>query len=547
MRLFTTAAVMALSTAMMAGNAFAQDGFNAARISDEIRQLSDDSFEGRGIATPAEARVIDFLSTRFAEAGFAPGGDNGGWTQAVALNRIASSNVKAALHMAGQHQALNQGQEVTLSSRLPGANVDIKNAPLVFVGYGVNAPERDWNDFKNMDVRGKIIVVLVNDPDFEEPELNTFGGKAMTYYGRWTYKYEEAARQGAAGVLIVHETAPAAYGWTTVVNSWSVPQFDILRENAVAERVPVEGWVQRDVAAQIFAAAGLDFEEQKRLARSKDFQPVDLKATIDASFDVASEEIVTHNVVARLEGSTRPDETVLYGAHWDHIGVDAGEGVNGDRIFNGAVDNASGTIAIVEIARRFGAGPRPERSIVMVAFTGEESGLLGSEYYAANPIYPLETTVAGFNIDATNVYGRKDKLNITGYGHSNLDDRLAAIATAQGRGIVPDAGAAAGIYFRSDHFPLVKRGVPMSYINSAGDFIDAPIEPRVAMQTLYGQVGYHQVADEWSPDWDLAGTIQDMEVSYQVGLALANTTDWPEWKPTSEFSTVRATSADKRK
>ncbi|MGI4819447.1 MAG: M28 family metallopeptidase [Janthinobacterium lividum] len=545
MRLFTTAAAIALSTAMMAAPSMAQE-FDAARISEEIRILSDDSFEGRGIATPAEQKVIDFLSAKFAEAGFAPGGENGGWTQAVTLNRIASSNIRAALKQDGQTRTLTQGQEVTLSSRLPGSNVDLKDVPLVFVGYGVNAPERNWNDFKT-DVRGKIIVVLVNDPDFEEPELNTFGGKAMTYYGRWTYKYEEAARQGAAGVLIVHETAPAAYGWTTVQNSWSVPQFDILRENPAAERVPVEGWVQRDVAEQIFAAAGLDFEEQKRLARRADFQPVELKATLDASIDIASEQIVTHNVVARLEGTTRPDETILYGGHWDHIGVDAGEGVNGDRIFNGAVDNASGTIAIVEIARRFGAGPRPERSIVAIAFTGEESGLLGSEYYAANPLYPLETTVAGFNIDAANVYGRKDKLNITGFGHSDLDDRLSAVAQSQGRGIVPDAGAAAGIYFRSDHFPLVRRGVPMAYINSAGDFIDAPIEPRVAAQTRYGQIGYHQVADEWSPDWDLRGMIQDMEVSYQVGLALANSTDWPQWKPTSEFSTIRAESADKRR
>ena len=545
MRLFTTVAALALTSALVAGAANAQSGFDAARISEEIRLLSDDSFEGRGIATPAEQKVIDFVSQRFAEAGFAPGGENGGWTQAVTLNRIASSNISASLTQGGMTTALTQGQEVTISSRLPGSKVDLKDVPLVFVGYGVNAPERNWNDFKT-DVRGKIIVVLVNDPDFEEPELNTFGGKAMTYYGRWTYKYEEAARQGAAGVLIVHETAPAAYGWTTVQNSWSVPQFDILRENAAAERVPVEAWIQRDVAEKLFAAAGVDFEEQKRLARSADFQPVDLKATMDVSFDVASEQIVTHNIVARLEGSKRPNETILYGAHWDHIGVDAGEGVNGDRIFNGAVDNASGTVAIIEIARRFGQGPRPERSIVMVAFTGEESGLLGSEYYAANPLYPLETTAAGFNIDAANVYGRKDKLNITGFGHSDLDDRLSAIANTQGRGIVPDAGAAAGIYFRSDHFPLVKRGVPMSYINSAGDFRDAPIEPRLAAQAEYGRIGYHQVADEWSADWDLAGMIEDMEVSYQAGAALANSTDWPQWKPTSEFSAVRATSQGQR-
>ncbi|WP_297803519.1 M28 family metallopeptidase [uncultured Brevundimonas sp.] len=545
MRLFTTVATLALTTALMSGAAAAQSAFDTNRISEDIRILSDDSFEGRGIATPAEQKVIDFVSERFASAGFAPGGENGGWTQAVTLNRIASSNVQAALKQGGTTTALTQGSEVTISSRLPSNGVDLKDVPLVFVGYGVNAPERNWNDFK-VDVRGKIIVVLVNDPDFEEPELNTFGGKAMTYYGRWTYKYEEAARQGAAGVLIVHETAPAAYGWATVVNSWSVPQFDIVRENPAAERVPVEAWIQRETAEQIFAAAGVDFEEQKRLARSADFQPVDLKATMDISFDVASEQIVTHNIVARLEGSTHPDETILYGGHWDHIGVAADEGVDGDRIFNGAVDNASGTAALIELARLYGQGPKPQRSIVMVAFTGEESGLLGSEYYAANPLYPLETTVAGFNIDAANVYGRKDKLNITGFGHSQLDERLTQVATAQGRGIVPDAGAAAGIYFRSDHFPLVRRGVPMAYVNSAGDYVDAPIEPRVAAAAEYSRIGYHQVADEWSADWDLRGMAQDMEVVYEVGKALANSRDWVEWSPTSEFSTVRNQSADKR-
>ena len=546
MRLFTTVATLALSAALMSGAASAQSGFDAARISEEIRILSDDSFEGRGIATPAEQKVIDFLSQKFAEAGFAAGGENGGWTQAVTLNRISSTNVKAALTQNGEAVPLTQGQEVTISSRLPGQGVDLKNVPLVFVGYGVNAPERDWNDFK-VDVRGKIVVVLVNDPDFEEPELNTFGGKAMTYYGRWTYKYEEAARQGAAGVLIVHENAAASYGWATVVNSWTVPQFDIVRENPAAERVPVEGWIQRDVAERLFAAAGVDFEEQKRLARSKDFQPVDLKASLDVSFDQSSEQIVTHNVVARLEGSTRPNETILYGGHWDHIGIAPDGGVDGDRIFNGAVDNASGTAALLELARLYGQGPRPERSIVMVAFTAEESGLLGSEYYAANPLYPLETTVAGFNIDAANVYGRKDKLNITGYGHSDLDDRLVAQASAQGRGIVQDAGAAAGIYFRSDHFPLVRRGVPMAYVNSAGDFIDAPVEPRVAAQAEYGRTGYHQVGDEWSADWDLRGMLQDMEVVYEAGKALANSDEWPQWKPTSEFAAVRAASEATRR
>ncbi|HAF79763.1 MAG TPA: peptidase M20 [Brevundimonas sp.] len=521
--------------------------FDAARIAEDIRVLSDDSFEGRGIATPAEQKVIDYLSRQYAAAGFQPGGPNGQWTQDVILNRFTQSNVQAALKLGDWTLPMTQGREVALSTRRPAEHVSLKDAPLVFVGYGITAPERNWDDFKGQDLRGKVLVVLVNDADFEEPALNTFGGKAMTYYGRWTYKYEEAARQGAAGVLIVHETAPASYGWQTVANSWGVPQFDILRQNAAAERVPVEGWIQRDVAVDLFRRAGLDFETLKAQARRRDFQPVPLTgAGFSTEFDVATSQVTTHNVIARLPGTTHPDETVLYTAHWDHIGMGEPD-ETGDRIFNGAVDNASGTAGLLELARMYGRAPRTERSIVMISFTAEESGLLGAEYYASNPVYPLARTVGGFNMDSMNVYGRVTGLGVTGYGQSDFDERLAAAIQPQGRTLMPDYENAAGTYYRSDHFPLAKRGVPMAYAGSRGDFRDEPVAERQAARSEYGAKRYHQAADEWSPDWDYSGMIEDLTVFYDVGRALANSRDWPEWKSGSEFGPVRAVTAAERR
>ncbi|NBB52249.1 M28 family peptidase [Rhizobium sp. CRIBSB] len=521
--------------------------FSAERMSDHVRVLSDDAFEGRGIATPAEDRVIAYLSQQYAEAGFEPGGENGGWTQAVTLNRFTVSNARAAFRAGDETVPLTVGSQIVLSTRLPGDHVMLTDTPLVFVGYGTTAPERQWDDFKDVDVRGKIIVVLVNDADFEQPELNTFNGRAMTYYGRWTYKYEEAARRGAAGVILVHETAPASYGWATVNNSWSGPQFDIVRANAAAERVRMESWIQRDVAVDLFRRAGLDFEAQKVAARSRDFRPVALDGvTFSGMFDVATQQITTHNVIARLPGAAHPDETILYTGHWDHIGMGA-PNAEGDAIFNGAVDNASGTAGLLEIARMFGAGPRPDRSIVMISFTAEESGLLGSEYYAANPLYPLETTVAGFNLDAMNVYGRLSRLGVTGYGQSQLDERLAEAAALQGRELAPDLNNAAGTYFRSDHFPLAKRGVPMAYPKGAGDFRDEPVARRIAARDDYGANRYHQANDEWSPEMDFTGAVEDLEVVHLIGLELANSRDWPEWKPESEFGPVRRNSAAARR
>ncbi|MCA3718061.1 MAG: M20/M25/M40 family metallo-hydrolase [Brevundimonas sp.] len=539
MRLLTAVAVLALALPAAAQEV----AFDPVRLSQHTRILSADDYQGRGIATPAEDRVIGYMSGAMAAAGLEPGGENGGWTQAVALNRFTASNIQARLSVGDWTLPLAQGEQIVVSTRRPGeSRIALSDAPLVFVGYGINAPERDWNDFKGQDMTGKILVVLVNDADFEEPALNTFGGRAMTYYGRWTYKYEEAARQGAAGVIIVHEDAPASYGWTTVRNSWSGSNFDIVRSNA-NERIPVESWLQRDVAVELFRRAGLDFDALKMQARSRDFQPVALTgATLDVAFDVASEQIVTHNIIGRLPGSTRPDETILFTGHWDHIGV-GNPDADGDAIFNGAVDNASGIAGLLELARIAAAGPRPERSLVFIGFTAEESGLLGSEYYAANPLYPLETTVGGFNMDSANVYGRTRHLGVIGYGQSaDFDARLEAAASAQGRTIEPDQMTQAGFYFRSDHFPLAKRGVPMVYADSSGPFVDEPIAARTAARDEYTARRYHQANDEWSGDWDYRGQIQDLELYWSIARDLANSRDWPTWSETSEFATARAAS-----
>jgi Zn-dependent M28 family amino/carboxypeptidase len=542
MRFVTAVAALALALPAAAQ----ETAFDPARLDQHIRTLSADDYQGRGIATPAEERVIGYMAGAMAAAGLEPGGENGGWTQAVALNRFSASNIQAALSVGDWTLPLTQGEQAVLSTRRPGLDqVTVTDAPLVFVGYGIKAAERNWDDFKDQDMTGKILVVLVNDADFEEPELDTFGGRAMTYYGRWTYKYEEAARLGAAGVIIVHEDAPASYGWTTVRNSWSGPQFDIVRDNA-DERVPVESWIQRDVALELFRRAGLDFDALKIQARSRDFQPVPLTgATMDASFDVASERIETQNIIGRLPGTTHPDETLLFTGHWDHIGVGTAD-ADGDAIFNGAVDNASGIAGLLELARIAGAAPRTERSLVFIGFTAEESGLLGSEYYAANPLYPLETTVGGFNMDSANVYGRTQHLGVIGYGQSDFDARLEAVAAAQGRTLEPDQSTQAGFYFRSDHFPLAKRGVPMVYADSSGPFVDEPIAARTAARDEYTADRYHQANDEWSADWDYRGQIQDLEVYWTIARDLANGRDWPQWQPSSEFAAARATSTAAR-
>lgn len=519
-----------------------------ATLSESVRVLASDEFGGRGIGTEGERLTIDYVSRQFAAAGFEPGGPNGSWTQPVTLRRFNMEHPEASISVGGRMIRLDQGEEIVMSTRLPDADgqVDLSDLPLVFVGYGTSAPERNWNDFDGVDVRGKIIVVLINDADFEDPSLNTFNGRAMTYYGRWTYKYEEAARQGAAGVLIVHEDAPASYGWNTVRNSWTGPQFDIERADPASERTPLEAWITRDTAVELFRQAGLDFETLKAQARSRDFQAVEIPgARFDASYHLASDTIQTANIVARLPGRTHPEESVLYTAHWDHIGIGQPD-ENGDAIFNGAVDNATGTAALIELARLYGSGPRPERSIVLIGFTAEESGLLGSEYYAANPLYDPALTVAGFNIDGMNVLGRMTDVSVTGSGYSSLEQNLARHAAMQGRSVSPDSEPQAGYYFRSDHFPLAKRGIPMLYADGGTSLRVGGAAAVEAASADYRVHRYHQADDEWSPNWNLEGMAEDIMLLYGIGNEIANSREWPTWNEGTEFRPIRDRTSARR-
>ncbi|KRG75083.1 peptidase M20 [Stenotrophomonas ginsengisoli] len=547
-RVLTGALALSISSALMA----ATPAFDAARINADVKELASDAFEGRSPATEGERKTVAYLSAALEQAGVQPGGDlvDGKrlWTQAVPLvmSDIVGNPV-LSIGKPGAHQSLSQREQITVRPAQDGSSqVTLVDAPLVFVGYGVHAPERNWDDFKGVDLAGKIMVVLVNDPDFESGE-GDFDGKGMTYYGRWTYKYEEAARQGAAGVLIVHETAPASYGWATVAGSNANTMFDVVRTDPKSAHTAVEGWIQRDLAVQLFADAGLDFEKLKAAAQTREFQPVALGGqTFSASYAVKSEQIVSHNVVGRIEGSTHPDETIIYSAHWDHIGVGEPD-ARGDRIFNGATDNASGTAAILEMARGFMAGPQPQRSLVFLAVTAEEKGLLGSEYYANNPLYPLEKTVAVLNVDGAATMGPSRDFGIYGTADVQLLDQLIEVAGRWDVRYTPDSKPEAGLFFRSDHFPFAKRGVPAVSYGAGQDLVDGGIEAGRAAAAEYNVNRYHQQADEWQPEWTFAGAVRDLEILHALGSELANSRQWPAWGASSQFGELRRASDDQRK
>ena len=521
--------------------------FDTARFSQDVKTLSDDSYEGRAPATPAEAKTVDYISGQMKAAGLKPGGPGGKWTQDVPLLKSDIVGTPSlSVKMGGVARPLVQGEEIAARAALTGhARVDIKGAPLVFVGYGVKAPERNWDDFKGVDLKGKILVVLVNDPDFEGGE-GDFGGKAMTYYGRWTYKFEEGARQGAAGVLVVHEYAPASYGWATVRNSNINTMFDIVRKNPTAEHVPLEAWIQRDFAADLFKASGLDFDAMKKAAQKKDFKPVALNATLDAAYAVKAERIVSKNILGRLPGRTHPNETVIYSAHWDHIGVGQPD-AKGDRIYNGAKDNASGIAATLEIARAFAKAPRTDRSIVFLAVTAEEKGLLGSEYYAANPVYPLATTAGVINLDSILGDGAAKDYSISGVAKLGLLDMLVAEGDKLGRVYAPDPRVEAGTFYRSDHFSMAKQGVPAISFKPGRDLANGGVERGKAMTDAYIKDRYHQPADEWSADWDLSAIQPDLTLLYNTGRTLADSRNWPDWSSDSEFKARRDETASQRK
>ncbi len=525
--------------------------FDAQRLSSIVKTLSSDDFEGRGPATAGETKTVDYIVAQMKDAGLQPGGDlkdgKRGWTQAVPLARSQISGTPTFdLKVAGKDESLTQGEQIAVRAAMDGSKkVSFEDAPLVFLGYGVNAPERNWDDFKGVDLKGKIGVVLINDPDFETGK-GDFGGKAMTYYGRWTYKFEEGARHGALGILIVHETAPASYGWATVKNSNTNTMFDVVRENASSVHPKMEGWIQRDFAADLFKRAGVDFDQQKKLAQTRDFKPVELKGvSLSATYDVDQEVITSQNVVGRIEGSKHPDETIIYSGHWDHLGVGAPD-AKGDTIYNGAVDNATGIAALIEMGRAFAKAPQPQRSVLFLAVTAEEKGLLGSEYYASKPLYPLGKTVADINMDALDPGDEARNFTTSGSAKSDLLELLIADGKAKGLKYEPDSHPEAGYFFRSDHFPFAKRGVPAVSFGSGDDLVKGGKAAGEAAGKDYNANRYHQPADEWQASWSFKGMARDLGLLYKVGSDLANSRKWPDWSKDSEFRAARDASAADR-
>jgi Zn-dependent M28 family amino/carboxypeptidase len=546
-----TARFLAATAILLAAPLAAQSPmFDTARLSQHVQTLGSDAYEGRAPATRAEQKTVDYLIAQFKAAGLQPGGAvvNGkrGWTQPVPLLKSdIVGTPQLTLQSGGTSTALVQGTDIAVRSPMNGQKkITLSNVPLLFVGYGVTAPERGWDDFKGQDVKGKMLVVLVNDPDFEGGEGN-FGGKAMTYYGRWTYKYEEAARRGAAGVMVVHETEPASYGWATVKNSNTNTMFDIVRANPSAQHTGFESWIQRDLAVKLFQQSGLDFEQAKAAARRKDFQPMPLKATISANVTANTETITSQNVVGILPGKSRPDETIIYTAHWDHLGIGQPD-ANGDRIYNGALDNATGISHIIEQARAFAKEPRTDRSIVFLAVTAEEKGLLGSEYYARNPLYPLGKTVAVLNTDSMGVFGPARDFSIAGTAKLGLLDLLVAEGQREGRTFTPDRHPESGGFYRSDHFSFAKVGVPAVSFKSGGDMVDGGLARGEAIAKEYTANRYHQPDDEWSPDWRFDGIAADATLLHAVGRDLANSNAWPNWSEDSEFRATRDQTAAER-
>ncbi|MPS70484.1 MAG: M28 family peptidase [Novosphingobium sp.] len=543
LRMLALGALLSASTAALAAPA---PKFDVARISNDIKTLSSDDFEGRGPATPGEKKTIDYIAAQMKAAGLQPAGDKGSWFQSVPLrmsNIVGTPNL--AMTIGSAATPLSQGEQIAVRAAETGqSSVAFKDLPLVFVGYGVKAPERGWDDFKGVDLKGKIMVVLVNDPDFESGE-GDFGGKLMTYYGRWTYKYEEAARQGAAGVLVVHESAPASYGWATVKNSNTNTMFDIVRADPRAAHTQMEGWIQKDLAAQLLKASGIDFEAAKAAARKKEFQPIPLKATMSADYAVKSDIITSYNVAGLVRGSKYPDETVIYSAHWDHLGVGLPD-AKGDRIYNGALDNASGTAALLELARSYAGGPPPQRSVLFLAVTAEEKGLLGSEFYADNPLRPLATTAGVINMDGPFAIEKTTDFSISGAAKLDLLTMLTEEGGKLGRHYTPDSRPEAGSFYRSDHFPMAKRGVPAISYDAGNELVNGGAARGKELADIYTRDRYHQPADEYDASWNTSSWVGDMTLLYNLGNRLANGHVWPNWSQDSEFRATRDATAAQR-
>jgi len=506
-----------------------------ATMKEAVRVLSSDEFEGRQPGTVGEDKTLAYLVQQFQRVGLQPG-NNGSWYQDVPLVEITAKNHEP-LRIAGRSYA--EGPDWVGVTYREDARTDLNDSEIVFVGYGIVAPEKGWNDYAGIDMRGKTALILINDPDYEQEGLTgPFNGRAMTYYGRWTYKFEEAARQGAAGALIVHDTFPAAYGWNVVESSWTGPQAYAARSNGGADQTHVNGWVQKPVAEQIARAAGRDFAQLSALAKQADFRPIPLGITASTGFDNNVRHFASKNVIGVLPGSERPNEYVLNTAHWDHLGHCTAN-AEGDDICNGAIDNATGTAALVTLAEANVKAAPAARTLVYLAVTAEESGLLGSEYYASNPVFPLAQTVGGLNMDALSLSGPARDVSVIGGNKSELDSYLREALAILGRLETPDASPQAGYYYRSDHFSLAKRGVPMFYVKSGRDLVNGGRGAGQAWETAYRANAYHGPNDEYDPAWDWSGTMQDLQLFYRLSRMLAESSDWPNWYSQDEFRRIR--------
>ena len=516
-----------------------KDALDPADFAEHVRQLASDDFAGRAPGTVGEEKTVEYIKAQFARIGLQPG-NGSDWFQPVAMvETTADESATLDINVGGATQVLKFGDDMVIGTRTGQPQVSIKDSQLVFVGYGVDAPEQDWNDYAGLDVKGKTVVMLVNDPGFHAKDAQLFDGERMTYYGRWTYKFEEAARKGATGALIIHDTAGASYGWDVVKNSWSGPQYDLSAKDDPAPRVPAQGWISGAAADALFKAAGKDLATLRAAANKRGFKPVPLDATMSLELKSTTAEKISRNVVGLLPGSETPDEAIVYMAHWDHLGTHEGE--SGDNIYNGAVDNATGVAGILEIAEAMRKAPTPpKRSVLFLAVTLEESGLLGSKYYVAHPVIPLDKTVAVINLDAMAPIGKARDITVVGSGSSELEDVLKPILAKQGRTIVGESNTAAGYYFRSDHFNFAKAGVPALYLDSGNDLLDGGNAAGDAAGKDYTENRYHKVGDQFDvATWKLDGIMQDLEVAYSVGETLANSGKWPNWYEGSPFKAAR--------
>ena len=526
------------ATASAGDHAF-REAINTADFIEHVRTLSSDAFSGRGPGSPGETKTTDYITSQFARIGLQPGNGED-WLQTVPMVETTANDATVlTLNIGTAQQTLHFGRDMVVGTRTGHAQVDLKDSPLVFVGYGVDAPERQWDDYAGIDVKGKTVIMLVNDPGFHANDARLFDGKCMTYYGRWTYKFEEAARHGAAAALIIHDDAGAAYGWDVVKNSWSGPQYDLPANDDPAPRLPVQGWLTGEAADALFKAAGQDLNKLRAAANKPGFKAVPLDASASMTLNSTTTEKSSHNVLALLPGSEKPDEAIVYMAHWDHLGTHPNE--PGDNIYNGAVDNATGVAGILEIAEAFRQNKTPpKRSILFIAVTLEESGLLGSKYYVAHPVIPLDKTVAVINLDALAPIGKAHDLTVVGKSSSQLEDLLKLAVSKQNRHLVDEANTTAGYYFRSDHFNFAKAGVPALYINSGTDLVDGGLAAGAAATRDYTEHRYHKPGDQYdAATWKVDGIVQDLDAVYSVGERLANNGQWPNWYAGNPFKARR--------